>query len=264
MNLININETHNAVGRTIKTVNARELHEGLDSRQEFANWIKNRIEKYGFIEGKDFLTTLSKSTGGRPSTEYHLTINMAKELSMVENNERGKLFRRYFIDCEERLQAHAPLSYREAVAELLSALDREEAQRIRAEEAERTKAAIQAGRQATLMQNEGVRQKKINKLEQENEVLKVKAQESDIWKAMVNVPWIKETFDLDDAGTRVRLGHYLKNLSGELEYGIEKIPGKQYDINAYHIDVIQEFHFRFTRSPRMLPLCERWKSNATR
>lgn len=85
----------------IPTVNARDLHEYLESRQEFANWIKGRIEKYDFIENADFLTILSKSTGGRPCVEYYLTLTMAKELAMVENNDHGKKIRKYFIMIEE-------------------------------------------------------------------------------------------------------------------------------------------------------------------
>lgn len=85
-----------------RLVNARELHEFLNSKQEFANWIKNRIEKYDFEEGRDFLTILSKSNGGRPSTDYGLTIDMAKELCMVENNDKGREARRYFIDMEKQ------------------------------------------------------------------------------------------------------------------------------------------------------------------
>ena len=69
----------------IKTANARELHAFLESRQEFANWIKSRIADFGFIDEQDFLTILSKTpNGGRPSTEYFITINMAKELAMVK------------------------------------------------------------------------------------------------------------------------------------------------------------------------------------
>ena len=71
----------------IKTVNARELHVFLDSGQEFANWIKSRIADFGFIDGQDFLTILSKTpNGGRPSREYYISLDMAKELSMVERN----------------------------------------------------------------------------------------------------------------------------------------------------------------------------------
>lgn len=270
MNLININETYNPQGKVIKTVNARELHERLESRSHFTDWIKARIEKYEFIEGKDYIQVYQKSLnnlGGRPSTEYHLTINMAKELSMVENNERGRMFRQYFIDCEERLQKQLPGSYREAVAELLNALDREETQRLRAEEAERTKGAIQAGRQATLMQNEGARQKVINRLEKEktalvteNEELKVKAQESETWLALGAFPWIEETFDLEDAGTRTRLGKYLSKLSVAMEIEPRKIQMPRYKVNVYHISVLEAFQAQYDSNPRMLPECVRiWR-----
>lgn len=86
------------------TVNARDLWEKLESKQRFADWIKDRIEKYGFNEHEDFFVILGKSTGGRPSTEYHLTMDMAKELAMVENNEMGRTIRRYFIQCEKKLR----------------------------------------------------------------------------------------------------------------------------------------------------------------
>lgn len=91
-----------------QTCNARDLHAALQSRQEFANWIKNRIEQYGFVEGEDFLINLSKtpkrSKGGRPTIDYHLTLDMAKELSMIENNETGRQVRRYFIKAEIELR----------------------------------------------------------------------------------------------------------------------------------------------------------------
>ncbi len=86
---------------SIATVNARELHTFLNSKQEFANWIKNRISKYDFIEGVDF--TVDKFINGRATQiDYHISLDMAKELSMVENNDRGREARRYFIECERR------------------------------------------------------------------------------------------------------------------------------------------------------------------
>lgn len=100
-----------------KAVNARDLHAFLESKQEFANWIKGRINKYDFVEGKDFETlyfdyqgnllnirydNFVKSENQQVSKiEYALSISMAKELSMLENNERGKQARKYFIACEE-------------------------------------------------------------------------------------------------------------------------------------------------------------------
>ena len=94
-------------GNAVETVNARELHAFLESRQEFTNWIKSRIADFGFIDDQDFLTILSKTpNGGRPSREYFITLGMAKELSMVERNEKGKQARKYFIECEKQLQTN--------------------------------------------------------------------------------------------------------------------------------------------------------------
>ena len=92
-------------GILIKTVNARELHSFLESKQDFSTWIKNRIVKYDFIENQDFIKVHKKmelSATGQNAIEYHITLDMAKELSMVENNEQGRLARRYFIECSNR------------------------------------------------------------------------------------------------------------------------------------------------------------------
>lgn len=95
-------------------VNARELHAFLESKQEFTAWIAKRIGKYEFVENQDYLIDkviiqVPHQGGTRQSTktDYHLTLDMAKELSMVERNEKGKEARRYFIDCEKRLYALA-------------------------------------------------------------------------------------------------------------------------------------------------------------
>lgn len=85
------------------TVNARDLHTFLESGRQFSNWIAERIESFGFTDGADFTTNLFKSAGGRPSKEYFLTLDMAKELSMVERTPRGKQARQYFIECEKNL-----------------------------------------------------------------------------------------------------------------------------------------------------------------
>ena len=87
-----------------RAVNARELHQFLESKQQFANWIQNRIEKYGFVENQDFCSfnkVIKRETGATTITEYALSVEMAKELSRVENNEKGRLARKYFIECEK-------------------------------------------------------------------------------------------------------------------------------------------------------------------
>lgn len=94
-------------GTPQQTVNARELWQFVESKQEFVHWIKNRIAKWGFVEGEDFnldkfieVRLEGAREVERQITDYHLTINMAKELAMVESNEKGREVRKYFIECE--------------------------------------------------------------------------------------------------------------------------------------------------------------------
>lgn len=87
-----------------QTVNARELHAFLDSKQDFSTWIKARIAEYDFVEHQDFVLFHNFMEKGRPRIEYFITLDMAKELSMVERTAKGKQARQYFIDCEKRAQ----------------------------------------------------------------------------------------------------------------------------------------------------------------
>jgi phage anti-repressor protein len=92
----------------IQTVNARELHGFLGSNKQFSNWITERIKKYGFTENVDFVIANLKSLANQTLKEYHVSIDMAKELSMVERNDQGRQARQYFIECEKKLKAVAP------------------------------------------------------------------------------------------------------------------------------------------------------------
>lgn len=90
-----------------QVVSARELHKFLEVKTQFKDWIKRRIDEYEFIENQDFEVSLifeQNSKGGRPSKEYTLSIDMAKELSMIERSDKGKLARQYFIECERKLK----------------------------------------------------------------------------------------------------------------------------------------------------------------
>lgn len=84
---------------------ARKLHAFLKVGKRFASWATERIAEYGFVENQDFVifSQIREKRRGRPSTDYHLTLDTAKELSMVERNEQGRIIRRYFIECERRL-----------------------------------------------------------------------------------------------------------------------------------------------------------------
>jgi len=89
---------------TVPTVNAKDLYDFLEVETRYNDWIVRRIEEYDFEDGKDFYSFLSKSTGGRPSRDYALSVDMAKELSMVERTAKGKQARQYFIQCERIAQ----------------------------------------------------------------------------------------------------------------------------------------------------------------
>lgn len=82
------------------TVSAKDLHEKLNIETPFKKWI-DRMCDYGFEESKDFWTKMSKSTGGRPSTEYNLSVDMAKQICMIQRSPEGKQIRQYFLDLEK-------------------------------------------------------------------------------------------------------------------------------------------------------------------
>lgn len=94
--LINIKTTETGE----PTVLGRELHDFLKVATPYDKWFP-RMAEYGFSEGKDFSTFLSESTGGRPSTDHLLTIDMAKEICMIQRTEVGKKARQYFIQVEK-------------------------------------------------------------------------------------------------------------------------------------------------------------------
>lgn len=107
--------TQRAVGDApVQTVDARELHGFLEIGKVFGAWIADRIEQYQFAEGADYLVSetgiqVPHQGGTRATTrkDYHLTLDMAKELAMVERNAKGKQARQYFIECERRAKEAA-------------------------------------------------------------------------------------------------------------------------------------------------------------
>jgi len=93
----------------VQTVNARDVHAFLEVKKDFSNWIKDKIKNYDFIEGQDYICSpnLASKTGsgGHNIKEYYVSLDMAKELSMVQNNPKGKEARQYFIQCEKIAKA---------------------------------------------------------------------------------------------------------------------------------------------------------------
>ena len=88
----------------VQTVNARDLHAFLEVQTRYNDWIKNRIEQYDFTEDQDFTTVTENLVSGGTQKVHHLTLDMAKELAMVEKTDKGKQARQYFIACEKQLR----------------------------------------------------------------------------------------------------------------------------------------------------------------
>lgn len=103
-------------GHVTQLVNARLLHDFLDVGRDFSTWIRSRIQEYGFVADLDYLVirrqaidspNLGNQTGrggDHRSVDYFVSLDMAKELAMVERTPRGRQARRYFIECERQLQ----------------------------------------------------------------------------------------------------------------------------------------------------------------
>lgn len=136
MNEISISTTSAIIGNeTVNAVNARELWAFLEIKTQFKDWIARRISEYGFSDGQDF-TVLKNERGenkGRfTPTEYIISLDMAKELAMVENNAKGRQARQYFIEVEKRSRAAVdPMALADAMmkktAEMLTETFREKA-----------------------------------------------------------------------------------------------------------------------------------------
>lgn len=102
----------NVNGVFINTVNARDIHKELKSKQDFSTWIKNRIKQGGFVENEDFISlhkTVEREIGATSKIEYHVTFDMAKHLGMMERNKQGKKVRQYFIDQDKAITHVAKL-----------------------------------------------------------------------------------------------------------------------------------------------------------
>ena len=118
MELIKIKTNENGE----QLVSGRELHEFLEVNEKYTDWFKRMVE-YGFAENVDFigLSEKSEKLGGRPRMNHAMTLNMAKEVSMIQRTEKGKQARLYFIDVENQykaIQKRLP-NTREAIQQLL-------------------------------------------------------------------------------------------------------------------------------------------------
>lgn len=143
------------------TVSGRELHEALEVKTAYKDWFPRMCE-YGFTEGADFCSNLSESTGGRPSTDHQLTIPMAKEICMLQRTEKGKQFRRYFIQVEEAWNSPEMVMKRaleianKRVHELQTKVEQDKPKVLFAQAVETAKTSILVGDLAKILKQNGV------------------------------------------------------------------------------------------------------------
>ncbi|MBX9867817.1 MAG: antA/AntB antirepressor family protein [Burkholderiales bacterium] len=174
--LINIQKS-DFNGQLTETVNLRELHEFLGVKSKFAVWVQNRIEKYSFEENQDYVSVSKILETGQNSNlrttviEYYGTIDMAKELCMVENNEKGRTMRKHFIERDKQLTKieQQPLAIPQSLPEALrlAAVLAEEKDQLQLERdvAIKTKAQIGSKREASIMGKLSQANAKIRQLE---------------------------------------------------------------------------------------------------
>lgn len=110
-----------------QTVSARELHEFMESNRQYTNWINDRISKYSLIENQDYILlnnfVKQNGSGGHNRIEYALTLDCAKQLAMVENNEKGRQIRMYFIEAEKKYRENSILNGNQAIQIMHGMLD---------------------------------------------------------------------------------------------------------------------------------------------
>lgn len=144
------------------TVLARDLHDFLEVKTAFKDWFPRMCE-YGFSEGTDFCSFLSESSGGRPAQDAQLTIEMAKEICMLQRNERGKQARQYFIQLEkdwnspEKVMARALQIADKKIKRLETQIEEDKPKVLFAGAVETSKSSILIGELAKIIKQNGIK-----------------------------------------------------------------------------------------------------------
>ncbi len=196
-----------------KAVSARDLHFALEVQTKFPDWISRMLD-YGFVEGEDFISILGESTGGRPSVDYALSIDCAKEIAMLQRTERGKEVRKYFIECEKKL-SQPPQSMEEML--LISAQ------------------LLVENKKAIARMNQEVAEVK-------NDIIELKAKanttNADFYSIIGYASLIGEKPDFTAAAS---LGKKASTLSRSMGIMIGKVYDPRFgQVNTYHKDVLEE------------------------
>lgn len=151
---INLNDNQEPV------VSGRQLHEALGVKTAYKDWFP-RMTEYGFVEGQDFCSNLSKSTGGRRATDHIIKLDMAKEIAMIQRTDKGKQVRAYFIQIEkdynspEKIMARALLLADKKVHQLEAQIEADKPKVLFADAVSASQTSILVGDLAKLISQNG-------------------------------------------------------------------------------------------------------------
>jgi len=118
------------VGELTQTFNGRDLHADLEVGKDYNSWAKGQIKRAHLLENKDYVVFTQKGEnpgGGRPSVEYHFTIEAGKHIAMMSGTARGSEVREYFLACERQARAAVPMVKDPQIAAVILALTRVDA-----------------------------------------------------------------------------------------------------------------------------------------
>ncbi|CAD7288277.1 antA/AntB antirepressor family protein [Campylobacter suis] len=220
-------------GAEINSVNARDLHEVLESKQDFSTWIKKRLDETDAVENTDYICFHKKMEANNATMiEYILAIDIAKEVAMLERNEIGKKVRRYFIEFEKTHKHFMlPKDLPSALRAYANEVEQKELALKQRDEAILTKAWIGSKREATAMATASTATR-------EAERLKIELDKSKEWATIKRVE--------KSIGGNYSW-HKLTAISKELKieridvfdanYGVAKSYHKDVWLKAYGIDI---------------------------
>lgn len=212
--------THSIGGASVSACNGRELHAFLGIGKDYTSWIKTQIERARLVEHRDFaaFTLLGENPkGGRPRSEYVLSIEAAKHVSMMSGTDRGHQAREYFIECERRAKAGTTPAIKDPrIAALVEVLVRQDC--IEQEQA----------RQAT----------EVARLQEDLAVVEARTQpENKHFTVMGYANLIGASVDLKAAST---LGRRCAALSKEKGFAIGDVRDPRFGrIHTYHETILQ-------------------------
>ena len=214
-------------------VSGRELHEFLEIKTPYTQWFE-RMVKYGFVENTDFIPVSQKSESGGISgvkvvQDHFITLNMAKEISMLQRNKKGKQARIYFIKCEEawnspemilaranQIQSHMIEDYAKKIEVLENKVKEDKPKVLFAESVTASKTSILVGDLAKIIKQNGIDigQKRLFEWMRENGYL-IKRQGSDY-----NMPTQKsmelELFEIKETAVTHSDGHISVNKTSKV------------------------------------------------